>query len=91
MQAAVAAVESNSTSLPKTDNAAEMIGGTGAVFEHGQNLHRVRRANRPANTALRIDARSQVGMSLGQHPDRFRDPAKQCLMHDAERQSVEAG
>src|SRR5262249_26261634 len=35
--------------------AAEVIAGAGAVGEHGQDLHAVRRANRPAHAALRID------------------------------------
>ena len=91
MEDAFAPVKINSHGLSAGSHAAEMVAGPGPVVQHGQDLHAVRRAHRPAHAALRIDPRRQEGVDLGQHAHRRRRPAQERLMDNAQGEHVVTG
>ena len=90
-QDAFAAVKVNARVLAELGNAAEVIGGAGAVWHDGQDLDAVGGADGPAHAALWIDPGSNMSVSLGQNADRRRRPAQERFMDDAQCQHVEAG
>lgn len=75
MKTAGTPVKPDAGPLPKFDNAAQVITGTSAAFEDGEHLHRIRRTDRPAHPALRINPLRQMRMRLGHHPNWRRNPA----------------
>ena len=85
------AVKADVHFLAERRHAAETVDRPRAVFQDGQHLHAIRRADRSADAAFGIDARWDEGMDLGEDANRRRHPAQQGLVEDAEGQHVEAG
>lgn len=90
MQHALGAVQANGQLLAVRRHAAHAVDGAGPVLQDGQHLDTVRRADAPADAALRVDARRDEGVGVGEDQDRRRRPAQERLVQDAEAQHVVA-